>query len=251
MEINKKTLDKIVADSLIDVCVLATRLSGGTIEKKSLFSWTKNCYSEWYSKVFYINDENTLPLIRKEIEAGYAPPTLLIGGENLTKDMEDGLRKNNFIQYFEQTGMVFDLKKQPIDLSADAKKVVKVKTDNEILQWTEVINKSFGKNDDPMLYQLLQKENYIHFYGYLEDNRLVASTMVVCCGDIAGVHLVGTLDDFRGRGVATSIMRKVLSDAKAFGCELSVLQASKLGKPVYQKLGYQAVSKLTHWRYQL
>ncbi|MBU3101858.1 MULTISPECIES: GNAT family N-acetyltransferase [Clostridium] len=56
---------------------------------------------------------------------------------------------------------------------------------------------------------------------------------------IAGIHLVGTANEFRGKGFETLIAKTALRDAKDLGCKYGVLQASDMGRNVYNNIGFK------------
>jgi GNAT superfamily N-acetyltransferase len=62
-----------------------------------------------------------------------------------------------------------------------------------------------------------------------------------------GIYWVATLAEARGRGLGTALMRKALADAHQRGCRTSTLQATKLGQPVYERLGYRSIGTLEMW----
>jgi hypothetical protein len=45
-------------------------------------------------------------------------------------------------------------------------------------------------------------------------------------------------------------MRRALWDAAGRGCETSTLQATKLGRPVYERVGYEDFGALQMWEYR-
>ena len=49
---------------------------------------------------------------------------------------------------------------------------------------------------------------------------------------------VETVATYRRRGFAETLMQRMLCDAAAAGATESILSASPMGKPLYQKLGY-------------
>lgn len=63
---------------------------------------------------------------------------------------------------------------------------------------------------------------------------------------IAGLHLVGTIKEYRGRGFGTIMTKNDLYDAKLKGCKLGVLQASEMGKKIYSKIGFIEYCKVRH-----
>jgi len=66
-------------------------------------------------------------------------------------------------------------------------------------------------------------------------------------GDDCGVYLVATLKGHRGRGLARRLMHLALADARERGRRTSTLQATKLGAPVYARLGYKSFGALEMW----
>jgi ribosomal protein S18 acetylase RimI-like enzyme len=58
---------------------------------------------------------------------------------------------------------------------------------------------------------------------------------------------VATTPAARGRGLAGGLMRRALADGRARGCDVSTLQATKLGRPVYERLGYRSLGAIEMW----
>ena len=48
-------------------------------------------------------------------------------------------------------------------------------------------------------------------------------------------------------GLAAALMRRALADGRARGNEVSTLQATKLGRPVYERLGYRSFGTIEMW----
>jgi GNAT superfamily N-acetyltransferase len=67
---------------------------------------------------------------------------------------------------------------------------------------------------------------------------------VACAGGLdhgadCEVTFVATHPDHRGRGLASALMRRVLRDARERGRLTTTLEATQLGAPVYERLGYR------------
>jgi GNAT superfamily N-acetyltransferase len=67
-----------------------------------------------------------------------------------------------------------------------------------------------------------------------------------CDGD-AGVFFVATLPEARGRGLAGRLLAAALVAARERGCDISTLQATKAGEPVYARLGYERIGEIGMW----
>lgn len=60
---------------------------------------------------------------------------------------------------------------------------------------------------------------------------------------IAGIYWVGTMKYARGRGLAEYCVREVGNSAFQLGARKIVLQASRFGQPIYQRMGYREFTK--------
>jgi GNAT superfamily N-acetyltransferase len=75
---------------------------------------------------------------------------------------------------------------------------------------------------------------------------------VGCAGSFAHgsdceIVFVAVLPEGRGRGISGRLMARALADAAEQGLETTTLQATKLGYPVYEKLGYRDLGELQMW----
>ena len=61
------------------------------------------------------------------------------------------------------------------------------------------------------------------------------------------VWCVGTLEAARGKGLAGALMRRAMFEARERGCKTTTLQATKLGRPVYERAGYRDFGPLQMW----
>ena len=79
------------------------------------------------------------------------------------------------------------------------------------------------------------------------DGRPACCLTIVREGADAGVFLVGTVPEARGRGLARRLLLHALHGARATGATVSTLQSSRLGYPVYRRLGYVELCRLGMW----
>ena len=78
------------------------------------------------------------------------------------------------------------------------------------------------------------------FTGRL-DGRPVATSIAIRSGDVSGVYGVGTHESARRRGVGTAVTWAAVEAGRAWGCDTIVLQASDMGLPVYERMGFRTV----------
>jgi GNAT superfamily N-acetyltransferase len=79
------------------------------------------------------------------------------------------------------------------------------------------------------------------------DGETVACTGAFTHGSDCEIVYVAVLPEGRGRGISGRLMARALADAAEQGLETTTLQATKLGYPVYVKLGYRDYGKLQMW----
>jgi GNAT superfamily N-acetyltransferase len=66
-------------------------------------------------------------------------------------------------------------------------------------------------------------------------------------GDDCEVAWVATLPEARGRGVSKQLMARALADARERGQLTTTLVATKLGRPVYERVGYRDFGAIQMW----
>lgn len=86
-----------------------------------------------------------------------------------------------------------------------------------------------------------------HVYLASEGGRTVAGLITADHDGDCSVWWVATAPEARGRGLASGLMRHALAGGRQRGCDISTLQASKLGRPVYEALGYRAFGVFEMW----
>lgn len=80
------------------------------------------------------------------------------------------------------------------------------------------------------------------FVGYL-DGDLAACGQLLHTEDTAGVYSIGVREQFRRRGLGTAITTAALVAGRELGCATGVLQASPMGAPVYDRMGFDTVTQ--------
>ena len=66
-------------------------------------------------------------------------------------------------------------------------------------------------------------------------------------GRVAWIAMVLTDPEFRGRGLATTLMRHAMEYLESRGVQSMRLDATALGKPVYEKFGFRVVTEETRF----
>jgi GNAT superfamily N-acetyltransferase len=86
-----------------------------------------------------------------------------------------------------------------------------------------------------------------NFIGLLHGEP-VATTSLVTAGGAAGIYNVTTVEAARGRGIGAAITAAAVRHGAAKGLTVATLQASTMGRPVYERLGFEFVCDLRPFR---
>lgn len=87
----------------------------------------------------------------------------------------------------------------------------------------------------------------VHSYGAEVDGTIAGVMLTIDSGSDTEIAWVATLEAARGRGLATALMRQALWDARERGQQTATLQATKLGAPVYERVGFTDYGELQMW----
>jgi ribosomal protein S18 acetylase RimI-like enzyme len=90
-------------------------------------------------------------------------------------------------------------------------------------------------------------ERVVRLYVARMDGEDVATAGTIDVDGDCGVYMVATRERARGRGLATALMRQALLDAGRRGLETTSLQATRMGRPIYERLGYRDLGALQMW----
>jgi GNAT superfamily N-acetyltransferase len=105
---------------------------------------------------------------------------------------------------------------------------------------------TFGTDSFTRAFAGLPREAVATYVARL-DGRPAGCLMIVDNERNADVEMVAVVPEARGRGIAGNLLAHALADAAERGLETSTLVATKLGRPVYERLGFRAFGVLEMW----
>lgn len=118
-----------------------------------------------------------------------------------------------------------------------------VQTDNDLAIWHDTAAAGFSM---PLgVARLFTPTAITTFYTAFLDGEPVGTTALSYHDDVAGIYCVSTRPEFRGRGIGAAVTAGPLLQAYENGSLVGTLQASKMGYPVYKRLGFQDVCTIT------
>lgn len=121
-----------------------------------------------------------------------------------------------------------------------------VTTEDQVTQFAQTATSGYGFGDEglPIFQQIAaggclppSPEAPYHL-AYL-DGRPVATCVTCLYSGVAGLYIISTIPEARGRGIGGQITRYALLNARSLGYRVGVLQASAMGFPVYRRLGFE------------
>lgn len=88
--------------------------------------------------------------------------------------------------------------------------------------------------------ELWERAGCTVYVGYT-DGEPVSSGFGIRTGRTIGVYNIATLPSARRRGYGAAMTVRVVADGAASGCDVAILQASEMGRPIYERLGFRTV----------
>jgi len=87
---------------------------------------------------------------------------------------------------------------------------------------------------------LLDRPGCVVYVGYASGEPVVSGLGWRTRSTI-GVYSISTIPSARRRGYGAAMTARVVTDGLAAGCTAAALQASELGRPIYERLGFRTV----------
>jgi hypothetical protein len=87
---------------------------------------------------------------------------------------------------------------------------------------------------------LLDRPECVAYVG-VADGKPVASGLGWRTGRTIGVYSIATIEAARRRGYGAAMTARVVADGVVAGCDVAALQASEIGRPIYERLGFRTV----------
>jgi GNAT superfamily N-acetyltransferase len=86
-----------------------------------------------------------------------------------------------------------------------------------------------------------------HLYLVRDGGRPVSFVLMHDDEENCEFWMAATVPEARGRGHVSALLYRALLDARDRGCTISTTQATKMGEPVYARLGYRKFGTIEMW----
>lgn len=114
----------------------------------------------------------------------------------------------------------------------------------------QVVTAGFGSDPAVALgtacANLLDRPDCVVYVGYAGGDPVV-SGLGWRTGRTIGVYSIATVESARRRGYGAAMTARVIADGAVAGCDVAALQASEMGRPIYQRLGFRTVVKYARY----
>jgi GNAT superfamily N-acetyltransferase len=153
------------------------------------------------------------------------------------------------------SAMAADLRSVPDEVAMPpGLEIVRVEDRVALQPWIAVMRDGFGIPQEAearllKLFVAVALDAPMHTYLAVLDGRPVATSQLFLGAGVAGVYNVTCLPEARGRGIGTAITHAPLGEARRQGYDLGILQASRLGYPVYRRLGFLDFGRLNAYEF--
>lgn len=135
----------------------------------------------------------------------------------------------------EQAGMSLQLQ-EPFSLK-NSLHFGPVTTEADAITWVTLFQQAFNYRINHRI--LISTLNKIHYFLAHYENQPIGTAVLYITQNIAGIHSVGVIPDMRRKGFADEIMKFILNKSIELKAAYATLQASKMGKDLYLKLGFK------------
>lgn len=126
---------------------------------------------------------------------------------------------------------------------ADPEVEIRIEMEMEPVRWINEVAYGYSPGDFPPIAPMPDTEVYL---ASLE-GETVCTALLWDRGEDVEVTFIATLPEARGRGISGRLLGHALEQARERDKLSSTLVATKLGFPVYDKLGYREVGGLEMW----
>lgn len=210
--------------------------------KNNQFSWVKNKPTLWPNMVYNVQSGELKQANLSNHLANNLPPFWVVNNEEIDVEVVNQLKNNGLREINQWTGMALtkDMLKPTTKVNTQIV-IKKITTTAELSAWVEVLNQELfsGQQAEKELFEKVFTNQQFNFYGAFFNDELVGTLLSYHTEKSCGLYLIATKKSFRKQGIATNLVGHSIHDAFEIGKSNIVLQASKAGEIVYEKIGFK------------
>lgn len=188
--------------------------------------------------------ENRVLAITERLKELECPGLFWVGPCTSPENLDEILIQNGWSHLASPPAMAIDLEFLVAPTLLQGFQLQRVTSTQELAVWHQAIAKGFGMSVEVAEMFALNPSDQIRFYTAFLNDEVVGTTALIFQNGVAGIYCLSTLPEFRARGIGTALTALPLLEARSEGYRIGTLQSSKMGLPVYTRLGFQEVCKL-------
>ena len=173
-----------------------------------------------------------------------------IGHDTQPVNLGERLAAYGFTTRGEGAGMAIDLESMNENVPPPAGlKIIEVKDNKTLKTWCHITSIGFSipEHAEPALVEWFKTDikykQPLKFYLALLEGKPVATSMYYLGEGVVGIYFVATIPEARNKGIGFAVTQKPLLEGREMGYRVGILQASKMGEPVYRRMGFKEYCK--------
>jgi hypothetical protein len=169
--------------------------------------------------------------------------------DGLVEDCADGLRAAGYREVERMPGMLM----RPIRDGSKPHpqlRIRRVETREDLAHFQGTAFAGFGlpaAAGPRFLTEQLWARPNVRFYLGTVGGEPACTSALVTTESVAGIYWVATLPVFRGSGLGEAVTWEAMKGGVDAGCDVASLQASAMGQPVYQRMGFETPLHYVHF----
>ena len=215
--------------------------SGGFLQDVRGFKLSKPDGGSWPSKVFGVSTGADLDMLKEGIKNGTFPNSLGIPGGEFNENL---LNDSGFVKTSSVNAMALE-NLGDLDGNTEGFGIVPVDSLEKSKIFAKVASASFGYEVmETTVIPLWDHPSFSIFLGKHGDAYASCGIHYLDKNGVSGIHMIGTLPEFRGFGLGKKMTLFLMGQAKINNSPRIYLVASKAGERIYTKLGFEIFGTL-------
>ncbi|MBV1919499.1 MAG: GNAT family N-acetyltransferase, partial [Pseudomonadales bacterium] len=132
--------------------------------------------------------------------------------------------------------------------------VIQPRTEKELSQYITLVSEAYDLPDwlaRHILNTDFITQKNVHLYLALVDNIPASTSMLVNTPEVAGIYWVATGKSARQKGYGELVTWHAVREALQQGYSSVILQASAMGEPIYQRMGFETICRYQLWTFNV
>jgi GNAT superfamily N-acetyltransferase len=246
-----------IDENLFEFYAFAASASRKPIERREGFSSISLNPSPWANTVYDLKfpANRDLPLVlSEEIRSGKLPNQIRIGPTSCPADIESRLAEAGFAFEYPSRGMFLDMDRREAVRAKPGLSLRFVEDEEDFNSFAEIVaSELFEKGPESAapfasILRALDRDRAFGLLGSYHGRPVSTSFAFIDGEGEGGLYFVATEKAMRGRGFARATVGATLEELERRGASTCILQATDLGKPVYESLGFEDACPLARYR---